>query len=696
MTDIRTSHSHALSNAVAKLKAAAGRVAGMQVAKKKSPPSPRIIAHPSGSNTGFHIPGGRRAITFETSDPLGAGNILKPGDRVDVVFVDEQNSGGQRPLTLVSGLPVLAADQTLIERKDDNTDKKSGLAESSVDNKKEYTAVTLAAKPDEYDKIIQNKLIGTIRLIPHFLSQGTQGAKHASLSATPGFSPSSNAGAQPGAAASIPAASPATAAAGRMVYVIRGSEVSSETVKPVLRPPIPRRKVEVKMTTLRASRRQALGVVFGLFLAMPRVVSAAPEKRIEMAVGESIVLKTSHVESVAVGNPAVADVVLFPNRDDQVLINAKSEGLTTFILWDGEGQQSYTVFVARAATRLETVVYALKNYALTAPVYDSKTTKLTMEPNHANMDNLTTTLTSLLGAGNFSLDVNSARVTLQGTESGIASAIAALDNLDKPVGQVLIEVRIVELTEGDLKDIGVTLGAQKGSSFASATFNADGNELAATFDTFTSLQKRFNITLEMLNQLTVGNTLVNPKITAKDGNTAWILVGEKFPIASRDRDGLLSFNYINTGIILAINPRISDDGFINLWLKPEVSAITGWVGDPTSSANNAAPIISTREAMTDLRVRDGEPVVIGGLKRSQDTVIRSKVPVLGDVPLVGKLFRRKYTTSQNSELVIIITPHILKPGENVSELDYEPAALQGTITESAGKSGSNNAVPAGK
>lgn len=437
----------------------------------------------------------------------------------------------------------------------------------------------------------------------------------------------------------------------------------------------------LRLTILSAAATFVIAVTSGILNAQTDV----PVKPLDMAVGESVVIPIHRLERVAIGNPAVADASVFPDRNDQVIVTAKAPGLTSMNIWDSTGRHSWNIVVSHVASRMETFTYDFKNYPLTHAVYDENTTKLVNEADKTNIDNMTAMLTPLVGAENFSIDPYNNRVSLRGTAEEVAAAERALEKLDKELDQVVIEARFVEISQDDLKQMGVKLGAQKDrlSATSDTSGNGAGTGLSVTFDTLADLAKRFNVTLDALQRITTGKTLTNPRVSALDGRTAWILVGEKFPIATRDRDGLVSFTYINTGIVLAIRPRIADNGEINIWLKPEVSSITGWVGNPNSSANNAAPIITTREAMSDLRVKDGDSIIIGGLKTNEDIVTKTKVPVLGDAPIIGKLFRGKQVTKNNSELVIIITPRILAHGEKVS--DAGSAVVSETAPTSPGK-----------
>lgn len=269
-------------NAVTRVKDAVGRVAIAPMVKGQFLLSTHITAKTAGSDLGFVIPKGHRAITIETSATTGVGNMLKPGDRVDVVvFVDEKTTDMQGSFTLLRGLVVLATDQSIAGQKEDTDKKKAGLSATVDDSKKGYTSVTLAAKPDECDKINLAESIGTIRLVLQSPTQGVRdeygaddravmrltdlspGFRKPSLKkeAPPPAKPGNAAPAtqikrdsiretsslsaffhdrrQTDAATSTLIVESATATIGLPVYVIRGSEVSFETVNPMLREFLP-------------------------------------------------------------------------------------------------------------------------------------------------------------------------------------------------------------------------------------------------------------------------------------------------------------------------------------------------------------------------------------------------------------------------------------------------------------------------
>jgi len=118
--------------------------------------------------------------------------------------------------------------------------------------------------------------------------------------------------------------------------------------------------------------------------------------------------------------------------------------------------------------------------------------------------------------------------------------------------------------------------------------------------------------------------------------------------------GSIVTQYLSIGIKLTITPYINADGFVTAEIKPEVSSLKGWRG-----LYNEIPWIATRRAETTVTIKDGETIVIGGLISAEERETISKVPFLGDLPLVGVLFRSKRKDKTKSEIIISVTPHVL-------------------------------------
>jgi MSHA biogenesis protein MshL len=117
---------------------------------------------------------------------------------------------------------------------------------------------------------------------------------------------------------------------------------------------------------------------------------------------------------------------------------------------------------------------------------------------------------------------------------------------------------------------------------------------------------------------------------------------------------------ITEGVVLSVTPQIGADGIIHLSITPSITERTGTA---TSRLGDQVPIVAVRETDTMVRVHEGETVVIAGLMQERGTTEKAKVPVLGDIPMVGGLFQRQETSKRKTDLIILLTPVIMTPGE---------------------------------
>jgi general secretion pathway protein D len=148
-----------------------------------------------------------------------------------------------------------------------------------------------------------------------------------------------------------------------------------------------------------------------------------------------------------------------------------------------------------------------------------------------------------------------------------------------------------------------------------------------------------------------------PRIAAQSGDTAKILTGDALPIlTSITLSGVNGVSqqvqYVNVGVTLQIAPRVSPDGYVTSHIYAVVSSVTGF--------QQGYPTISQREAETSASVRDGETFVIGGLTIDNALRTKSKVPILGDIPLLGLPFRLDKNNTSKTDLYVVITPHIVR------------------------------------
>lgn len=248
--------------------------------------------------------------------------------------------------------------------------------------------------------------------------------------------------------------------------------------------------------------------------------------------------------------------------------------------------------------------------------------------------------------------------------------------LDVPPPQVHLKARVVEVSNVDLQEIGVDY--QRMLSGAQ-TIITEGNPLPSPNNEaplampyvhlnrldFTSRQaEAFEIALDLLLSAEKGRLLADSELTTLSNRSAKIHVGDVVRVVVTsvvtERDagfatGVGRLEEIETGITLCVTPRVSNDGYITVDVKPTVSQIIAFRG-----IEQDIPQTRSRDARTSIRVKDGEVIFIGGLQNriTKDTVV--KVPLLGDMPLLGKLFRHYSTTDEWTELIIEIVPNILE------------------------------------
>jgi len=167
--------------------------------------------------------------------------------------------------------------------------------------------------------------------------------------------------------------------------------------------------------------------------------------------------------------------------------------------------------------------------------------------------------------------------------------------------------------------------------------------------------------LEILNSRTDTNIISNPRITTLNNQEAKIIVGTIVPIPlyeySTDTGTRIISGYENQkiGVQLVVTPNINEQKYITLDVVPSVDEITGWTGP-----DNERPIISTRSATTKVMIKDGQTLVIGGLISEKKVKYKKKVPILGDIPILGLLFTKKEDTVDKTDLLIFITPRIIE------------------------------------
>ena len=405
-------------------------------------------------------------------------------------------------------------------------------------------------------------------------------------------------------------------------------------------------------------------------LAQVSVASNVSAGELDVPVNKSQVLRADRPYSKAlIGNPDIADIV--PISDTSVYVLGKKTGTTSLTLYDRSDH-----LIAVVDIDVGPDVTGLKRQ-----------------------------LAQLLPGDEVSATVSNDSVVLQGMVRNAVDADRAVQIADtfspgKVVNllslgsaqQVMLDVRFAEVRRNALAQLGLNwsvlsdngkLQGNTGDGTSTHPFTdpttgqvlgtqilrgSVADSFAIISRTFRAFGANFNVQLDALESKGAITTLAEPTLVALSGETANFLAGGEFPIPVAQGSGgtgttgggtAISVQFKQFGVSLAFTPTVLADGVINLVVEPEVSSI-----DPSASVvinGLSIPGLQTRRAKTTLEIRDGESFAMAGLIRKdfQDTV--RQVPLLGSIPIIGTLFRSTGFQHQDSELVIIVTPHLVRP-----------------------------------
>ena len=252
--------------------------------------------------------------------------------------------------------------------------------------------------------------------------------------------------------------------------------------------------------------------------------------------------------------------------------------------------------------------------------------------------------------------------------------------IDRPPPQVSIQVLIAEVALDDRLEFGMEFALQDLTFSENATIGPNGVVQGHNFDvvggtsvgaagsisgfSFAITGEDFNFLLHALQTDGSLEVLSRPTILVENNEEANITIGDNVPFLRSSNvsdSGQInsSVEYEEVGIIVDVTPHINPDGYVNLEIKPEISSLNQGSGVQISEGLTA-PTFTNRSADTVVTIKDGETVVIGGLIQTQEDFVESKVPVLGDVPYVGNLFRATQSTRRRTELLIVLTVNVIR------------------------------------
>jgi len=273
------------------------------------------------------------------------------------------------------------------------------------------------------------------------------------------------------------------------------------------------------------------------------------------------------------------------------------------------------------------------------------------------------TAAELAGEVRVVADEDSNSLMVMTAQKNFARVREIISELDRAVPQVLIKVLLAEVTHSNSRDLGAEFSVlnlrASGRGASGLTDFAVANQSGGLI--FRLLEKDVTATLRALEEEGKLDVLSRPYILASDNQAASITVGQEVPFIRNTRvtetgQTINTIEYEDIGIILQVTPHINPEGLVILDVVPEISTLTG-ESVPISETVDA-PVFAKRSAQSRVAIQDGQTIVIGGLMEDQKTETIRKVPMLGDVPYLGRLFRRTIKESAKTELLIFLTPHV--------------------------------------
>ncbi len=273
--------------------------------------------------------------------------------------------------------------------------------------------------------------------------------------------------------------------------------------------------------------------------------------------------------------------------------------------------------------------------------------------NYAEPEAAQTALSMLVEPSKIRLDEDRKSLIVRGTDAELAEVDLFLADYDQSAPQVVLEVWVQEISSEALKDLGVE-------------WRGVPSFMGGDAPVFLELQWKpwdLILALRVLEEQGDAKLLANPQITTLSGQEASIFVGDRVPVVLDGPDGTRTMEFLESGINLKVTPRISDDEYVTILVQPEVSTFI-WRTD------TAYPQIRTREAETTVRVKSGQPFVLGGLLQEQENELIKQIPFLSQLPVLGRLFQWKESSRTQTEMTIFVIPRIVNEDEGVVYQDF--------------------------
>jgi pilus assembly protein CpaC len=378
-------------------------------------------------------------------------------------------------------------------------------------------------------------------------------------------------------------------------------------------------------------------------------------KDLSVTVGKSLVVDSPvNIQRVSVANPDLAEAVAISPKE--LLVNGKTPGETTIIIWQQGGNRLFYDLIVRQSTRRIDAVRAelardLAGQDVTVN-YENDTAFLSGTVKDLGTADRAVAITTTLGRV-----VNLLNVAVPPVET-----------------QVILKVRFANVDRRASLDLGLNFNSITAFNFINPTSIAVGGTTAPNI-----LTNRKDINLQATLTALAGKNLLEilaePNVLAINGKTASFVAGGEFPYPTLQGGGAglgaVTIAFREFGIRLQFTPTVTPRGTIRLQVLPEVSSLDFAHG--LTFQGFAIPALSTRRVQTEIELESGQSFAIAGLLDNEMTESMSKIPGLANIPLLGKIFQTKGTTRQNTELLVLVTPEIVRPmpqGQPRPELNF--------------------------
>lgn len=387
---------------------------------------------------------------------------------------------------------------------------------------------------------------------------------------------------------------------------------------------------------------------------------------VNVSLNSSKYMQAPKITRIAIGNPEIADVRMLSARD--YLLIGKKAGSTSLIVWSANGvREEYSVYVSGDDQGMASAIQQAIGYpGITAQMMNGKVLLRGTVKNQYEHDTAIKIAQLYLGSGGGS---TSSATTASGTNGSQGSAtdenIIDLLEMSHP-SQIRLEAQLIEINTDDEKNLGIQYWSPTlGNSSSGVTAGSSGLVYAGedfshprgSFGWIGSHLSTIDASLQALVTNGKARILSRPSITTMSGKTANILIGGRIPIPTSAGDGEISIDWREYGIRLNIEPVVDGENKITSKVHAEVSTLD--YGHAVVEHNFSIPALASREADAVINVRSGATMAIGGLLNSEDSKTVSKIPLLGDLPIIGQFFRHTSKTRDNRELLILITPTLV-------------------------------------